>query len=516
MAFKCLVLLGLLLGLCLTSLGLAQSFVPSNPLGPLALLKNGVETRRASSCAPDWRNGNGDARYIAPHETLVIADLKGPGRIVHIWFTIAHQAKYYSRLMSIRMYWDGEKNPSVECPLGDFFVIGHGVDKSFSSLPVRVSSSGRARNCYWPMPFKKSAKITITNDSDLPCLAFYYYVDWQKLDKLPPNAGYFHAHYRQEFPARMGRNFLVADIRGHGHYVGTVESVYHTSPGWFGEGDDFFFIDGAKEPQLRGTGTEDYFCNAWGFSEFDGPFYGVPLWEGFNTSDRGTAYRWHLCDPIYFKKSLRVELEHKGSQVFPDGAASGFIERDDLISTVAFWYQKEPHKPWAPLPPGSARLPFHEKVLLEGESALKTCKASQPDQVYSQGLPGASGGQQLFYTAFGADQRLEVAFKSPTLQSALLVLSMFTAPDYGKWQVLIDGKPYQVLDLYAPLVRQKDFLLRNVDLAAGDHTLTFVCKGHNPESKGDFLGFDALAERQPVYFRPPSEDLRKLQVPQPK
>ncbi len=145
--------------------------------------------------------------------------------------------------------------------------------------------------------------------------------------------------YRQEFPCVMGRNYLIADLEGRGHYVGTVQSVYLVSPGWYGEGDDFFFIDGEKEPSLRGTGTEDYFCDGWGFREQAGPFYGAPLWEGFDTGDRGTAYRWHIPDPVVFTKSLRVEIEHKGSQSFPDGTGSGFIERDDLMSSVAFWYQ---------------------------------------------------------------------------------------------------------------------------------------------------------------------------------
>ena len=235
-----------------------------NPLDGLERLKN-FESRRASSCAPDWRAGNGDARPIKPGDTLTIGEMKGPGVITHIWFTIAHEAKFYSRLMTLRMYWDGEQNPSVECPIGDFFGIGHGVDQPFMSLPLRVTSDGRARNCYWPMPFRKSARITVTNESDKPCRALYYYIDWQKHASLPRDTAYFHAMYRQEHPCVMGRNYLLADIVGRGHYVGTIQSVYHSSPGWYGEGDDFFFIDGEKEPTLRGTGTEDYFCDAWGF-----------------------------------------------------------------------------------------------------------------------------------------------------------------------------------------------------------------------------------------------------------
>src|ERR1051325_276359 len=326
-------------------------FTLGNPLGGLEQLKD-FEARRESSSDANWRNGNGDARPIAPGGTLVLGELKGPGVITHFWNTIAHPAPMYSRLLTLRIYWDGEEHPSVECPIGDFFGVGHGLDKPFVSLPVKVSSDGRGRNCYWPVPFRESARVTVSNESDKRCDAFYYYLDWQKHKSLPKETAYFHAMYRQEYPCVMGRNYLLADLEGRGHYVGTVQSVQNMSGGWYGEGDDFFFIDGEKEPRLRGTGTEDYFCDGWGFRPHDGPFYGVPLWEGYAPGNRGSVYRWHLADPVPFKKSLRVEIEHKGSQDFPDKTNSGFIERDDLMSSVAYWYQVEPHKPWPALPPG--------------------------------------------------------------------------------------------------------------------------------------------------------------------
>jgi hypothetical protein len=164
----------------LAAAALALPATAGNPLGGLELLKD-YEARRSSSSDPDWHNGNADARPIEPGETLVIADLEGPGRIVHIWNTVAAQDRWYSRLLVLRMYWDGEKEPSVEVPLGDFFAAGHGMDVPVNSLPVRVTSEGRARNCYWPMPFRKSARITVTNEGKGRVNAFYYYVDWQKL-----------------------------------------------------------------------------------------------------------------------------------------------------------------------------------------------------------------------------------------------------------------------------------------------------------------------------------------------
>ncbi len=488
---------------------LAAQPSPGNPLSGLERLKE-FEARRASSSDQNWRNGNADAQPIAPGATLTLAELEGPGVITHIWFTIAHDAPFYSRLMTLRIYWDGEEHPSVECPIGDFFGIGHGVDQSFVSLPVRVSSEGRARNCYWPMPFRKSARLTVSNESDQRCHAFYYYVDWQKHPALADDTAYFHAWYRQEFPCVMGRNYLLADIVGRGHYVGTVQSVYQVSGGWYGEGDDFFFVDGATEPQLRGTGTEDYFCDAWGFRQQDGPYYGTPLWEGFAAGDRGSAYRWHIVDPVPFTKSLRVEIEHKGSQTFPDGKVDGFIERDDLISSVAFWYQTEPHQPWPALPPGPERLPFHDERLLVGHDAVPIAKGSgAPIEV--QQIAGLTDNQQLWFKPADGQGWLEAPFKLDQPLTAELWVRMLHSWDYGIYRVRLDGDDVGRLDLFSPDLKPASHKLGTRSLAAGEHRLRFECIGKAEDSKGWFLGFDALRARVPVYARDPKVDLRTLQ-----
>ncbi|MBN2507534.1 MAG: DUF2961 domain-containing protein [Verrucomicrobia bacterium] len=480
-----------------------------NPLAGLELLKT-FETRRASSSSADWRNGNGDNRSIPAGGVLTLAELEGPGVITHLWFTIAHKAPFYSRLMVLRIYWDGETHPSVECPIGDFFGIGHGVDQSFVSIPLRVSSEGRARNCYWPMPFRRSARLTVSNDSETRCDALYYYVDWQKHQTLPADAAYFHAMYRQEHPCVMGRNYLLADLEGRGHYVGTIQSVCHSSPGWYGEGDDFFFIDGATEPQLRGTGTEDYFCDAWGFRQQDGPFYGTPLWEGFGTGDRGTAYRFHLADPVTFRKSLRAEIEHKGSQHFPDGTGSGFIERDDLMSSVAIWYQTEPHKPWPPLPPGAARLSFREMPLLVGWKAVPGATHSDaPLEV--QKLGGVTDGKQLWLRPSGSNAWVELAFEVAEAQTVDLVGKLVHARDYGMYRARLDGRQVAVMDLYHPTVTPTPHRWGRHALAAGKHVLRLECIGKSEKSTGYLLGFDALTARVPAYVRPPGFDLRKAQ-----
>lgn len=466
---------------------------------------------RASSSDPDWKDGNADARPIEAGQTLTLAELEGPGKVAHIWCTISHRVPFYSRLLTLRIYWDGEDHPSVECPIGDFFGIGHGVDKSFTSIPLRVSSNGRARNCYWPMPFRKSARITVSNDSDQRCRLFFYYIDWQKHQSLPDDTAYFHAMYRQEYPCVMGRNYLLADLQGRGHYVGTIQSVYNISSGWYGEGDDFFFIDGEAEPSLRGTGTEDYFCDGWGFREQDGPFYGTPLWEGGDAGQRGTAYRFHLADPIPFQKSLRVEIEHKGSQQFPDGKHSGFIERDDLMSSVAIWYQVEPHKQWAALPPGPERLPFREETLVVGWKGVETAKHSEhPIQVRQ--LKAATEGKQMVFTPTDANGWVELNFTLEKGQTMELTGKMTHSLESGEYSVLLDGKEIGMEDLYGldagPALHRWGFHA----LGAGEHVLRFACVGKSKRSQGYALGFDTLLGRVPAYVRPAGFDLRKMQV----
>lgn len=493
------------------SLGVARAqWIAGHPLEGLERLKN-FETMRASSSDPDWRNGNRDARPIEPGDTLTLAELEGPGIITHIWCTISHRAPFYSRLLTLRIYWDGETHPSVECPIGDFFGMGHGVDKAFTSIPIRVTSEGRARNCYWPMPFRKSAKITVTNESKQRCRSFYYYVDWQKHAALPEDVAYFHAMYRQEFPCVMGRNYLLADIEGRGHYVGTIQSVYAMSAGWYGEGDDFFFIDGEAEPRLRGTGTEDYFCDAWGFREQDGPFYGTPLWEGYEAGARTTAYRFHLADPVVFHKSLRAEIEHKGSQRFDDGTSTGFIERDDLMSSVAFWYQVEPHKPWPPLPPGPERLPFREEPLVVGHKAVTTAKTSG-GPVEVQRIGGLTDDQQLWFKAASAEAWVEIPFTVEKETTGDLWLKTLHAADYGIYRVKLDGRELATVDLWDSAGGPRAHKLGMQTLPAGAHTLRLECVGKSDRSRGFFLGLDALTVRIPVYTRPPGFDLRKIQV----
>ena len=337
--------------------------VASTETGALGSLihRHMYEAHRASSSHEDLQR-NGDARSIEPGGTLVLMEESGPGIITHFWNTVGSYDPFYARSLVLRVYYDGMEKPGVEVPLGDFFGLGHGAERQFTSMPVVTSSNGRSRVCYWQMPFRKSIKVTITNDNpDLKVDSFYYYLNWHKVAELPEDTCYLHARYRQESPAQPG-NYRILETEGQGHYVGTVLSVLQMETGWFGEGDDFFYVDGAAEPQMRGTGTEDYFNDSWGFREFSTPYHGVPLYEGVIAGDRVSAYRWHIVDPVPFNTSLRVEIEHRGS-IFDEAAplteieVGGFIERYDWVSSVAFWYQYPPATTDEPFPPLAERVP---------------------------------------------------------------------------------------------------------------------------------------------------------------
>jgi len=281
-----------------------------------------------------------------------LADIQGPGMIQHIWITAAIEAY---RTCVLRMYWDGEETPSVEVPLGDFFANVHGLAYNVHSLPVAVNPV-RGLNCYWPMPFREHALITIENDSWEVIPHLYYQITYA-LGEIPENAAYFHAQWRRSMTTRERPEHVIVDgIKGKGHYVGTVIGWNQFSNGWWGEGEVKFYIDGDKEfPTICGTGTEDYFGGAWGFGgeTFSAPFSGYPLYRKEpGEVPRHGLYRWHIMDPIRFQKDLRVTIQALGWWL-----NRKFEPLTDDICSVAYWYQEEPHAAFPPLPGLAERWP---------------------------------------------------------------------------------------------------------------------------------------------------------------
>jgi hypothetical protein len=451
--------------------------------------------QRVSSADRKWRDGNEDWRVIEPGQTLTLADIEGPGVIRHIWFTINAYDRYYPRSLILRMYWEGGDEPAVESPIGDFFAAGHGLKRWVDSAPVAVTSEGRAYNCYWPMPFKKHARVTVTNDSGrLKVPKFYYYIDYDQSPDLPDDVMHFHAQYRQEYPVDEG-DYLICDTTGRGHYVGTVLSVQSCSKGWFGEGDDRFYIDGDKGPGMHGTGTEDYFCDAWGFREFMRPYYGVVLMEGFEFGDRATVYRWHIADPIPFQKSLRFEIEHKGSTFYEDDKSANWHgERPDLYSSVAFWYQAGQAKRFASVPPLEERMV--KATVIEFEKVIDNVKTEPPAVKIAAGRwEGFSGGGQLQISPASPDTVVTVPFVLDKPLAGAGRLALTTSISGGVWRVCLDGKVIprlQHADLYDKYITPTDFNLGYVELSAGKHELRFECKGKRATSRDYLLSIDAL------------------------
>ncbi|MFN8095985.1 MAG: glycoside hydrolase family 172 protein [Vicinamibacteria bacterium] len=463
---------------------------------------------RSSSNNPDPRSNDDSARPI-PGETAVLADLAGPGVVNHLWLTVADSEYGWPRLLRLRVYYDGSATPSVDVPLGDFFAVGHGFERPVRSLMVRASSDGRSRNSYWPMPFRRSCRITVTNEGRRRVNNLYYHVDWAKLPSLPDTTPYFHAWYRQALPAPADSSpYEILSVRGRGHYVGTVLSVVQAEAGWFGEGDDLFYVDGETKPSIEGTGTEDYFNDAWGLHVDDGPYAGVPVAEGTGLGSRMTAYRWHLADPVPFRTSLRLVMEHAGWTFDAQGAVkSAFGERTDLLSSVALWYQEGIATDQPPVPYGPARLPQGNATQIEVEARLAEARAEKgkatlvPDLFWSKDV--------IVFAAEGPRARLEVPFDVAEDGDYEVYTQLAQGSDYGVYTVLLDGKPPEApqlehepgadvrpqtqFDGYAvETYVGADYLVGWPRLAKGRHTLTYVCLGKSAASSGYVLGVDDI------------------------
>jgi hypothetical protein len=334
---------------------------------------------RISSFDITGANDDGNSiNKIQPGETRTIGNVSGPGIIKHIWITIASHEHYHLKKIVLRIFWDDEATPSVETPIGDFFGLGLGKYFLYNSRFLSVGSQ-KALNCFFPMPFLKSATITVTNEGEQPINSFYYNIDWEKHHTLPENTAYFHAQYRQETPTdgwtnewRLNGddlvdkkenisgegNYVFMEAEGRGHFIGVTHSILQNQGDWWGEGDEMIFIDGSEFPDINGTGAEDYYLGAWCYGgcglnpfgsdqpEFDYQDYGNPQNGGDNRGAGWSVFRFHSESPIVFNRSIRVTIEH--------GHAN---HRSDNYYTVAYWYQKEPHGTFPLLPRVEERIP---------------------------------------------------------------------------------------------------------------------------------------------------------------
>ena len=289
---------------------------------------------------------------IEPGEEFTIAEIEGPGAIQHIWMTPTGNRRF----SIIRFYWDDETHPSVEVPVGDFFGQGWGEYAHLNSLPVNVNP-GSGLNCFWVMPFRKKARITVENinPDEGGRMSLYYQITYTLTD-VPADAAYFHAQFNRTNPNLTSDYTIIDNIRGKGHYVGTYMAWGVNNVGWWGEGEVKFFMDGDTEfPTIAGTGTEDYFLGSYNFdregqyTEFSTPYSGlhqVIRPDGsYRSQQRFGLYRWHIMDPIRFEKDLKVTMQDLGWRT-----GGRYLPQKSDISSVAFWYQTEPHNPFPTLP----------------------------------------------------------------------------------------------------------------------------------------------------------------------
>ena len=340
-------------------------------LSDLARIKKTVKRKRISSYDPT--GANADFVIIDINDKFDLCNIKGVGIIKHIWMTLASNDINYLRKITIRMWWDGEPNPSVECPIGDFFGVGHGKTVNFWSLPLSMGPrDGKGFNCFFPMPFTENARIEVDNESDTKLIC-YYYVDYEEYPRLDASYGRFHAFWRRENPCKgqdydylkkkkyrsakfskknptHEEDYLILDAVGEGHFVGChldIHNLFETERmNWPGEGDDYIEIDDG-EIILYGTGTEDYFCTSWSPSEYYcSPYFGITLPGGKNWSGKISYYRFHIEDPIFFHKNIKFKIEH--------GHAN---QRSDDFSSTAYWYQTEPHRIFDSYPSVEERIP---------------------------------------------------------------------------------------------------------------------------------------------------------------
>ena len=330
--------------------GRTRSISAENPTGEKGKGGMAIPNPRESKPAASARAADnlGQGWKVRPfirlnaHETAVLMDVAGPGIIQHIWLV-----EGLNRGLVLRFYWDGEETPSVEAPAPDFFAVGHGRFAQVNSLPVVVNPAN-AMNCFWPMPFRTHARITLSNETGTDVELVAYQITYVETE-VPANAGTFHAQYRRASTAERNPYVILDGVRGRGRYVGTFLAWTQTEKGWFGEGEIKFYLDGDEQfPTICGTGTEDYFQGSYGFSKsYTTPYSGtvLPASESSPPPNFWSLYRWHIQDPINFAQDLKLTIQALGWN------SRGTYEKlADDIASVAYWYQTEPHAPFPALP----------------------------------------------------------------------------------------------------------------------------------------------------------------------
>jgi hypothetical protein len=465
----------------------------ASPLSSLASPRPGRALHEGSW---DRRHLNDDALHLAPGETVTLFTHEGAGCVHRFWVTIAPREDVAVLSQTIlRMYWDGDAYPSVEVPIGAFFGVGFGEQKDFISAVLDETSGGY--NCYWPMPFHRSARWTLTNGSNRRLDSFYYNIDYTALDSLPPDTRHFHAQFRRENPTTPDRNYTILETTGEGHYVGTALFMAGKAL-YFLEGNEMVFVDGESRPSIEGTGTEDYFSSGWYFDRglYSAPYHGVVIKD--EKRSRVSAYRWHIEDAIPFKTSIRFTIEHgTGNNVTAD------------YSSVAYYYLAGPSPAPHPLPKDllPSNIPpmtgFSIPGAVEAEGLVDGAKVSDGN-VWAQDMGQWEYGEAwsnrgaLYWQAGRPGAELSLSFSVPPGSGSQLVARMASGPGLGIVQLLVGGKPVgDPVDLYAEHETPIEVPLGPLSPGAGPVALTVRTVGKNPKSRSLDVAIDAFVFRAP-------------------
>jgi hypothetical protein len=447
--------------------------------GPLGDLYRSREGGLAHYSSVDPTGRNNDRRTIAPGETITLVDHEGAGVLRRWWITIAPRRNVeVLRTLIVRCWWDGEESPSVEVPVADFFGMGFGEWKDFTSLPLAMTSGGY--NSYWPMPFRRRARITVQNRGKVPVESFYYNVDIRTYDALPADALYFHAQFRKT-RTRASQPVTILDAKGRGHYVGTLLSMQPERGRSLSylEGDERISIDGEQMPSIVGTGTEDYFSSGWYYDtgEYSALYHGVTIKD--EEMGRINTYRWHIEDPIPFRERLLFEIEHGGTNDMPG------VE----YSSVAFWYQTHPHAAFPPLPERLIPLSDVSAPSMEAETLLMRARASVGKLLVQDMSPFEGkwgGGAQLWWVDGRPGGRLTLPLEAPAAGTYELVGFFTRAQDYGIVRLLVNGEPVgPLMDGWSPRVEPTGPVsFGEVKLRAGTNELVVELLGKDARSAG--------------------------------
>jgi hypothetical protein len=499
--------MGTLFAVCLGSIADAQT------LDELARPQD-FTAHRASSRDPS--GGNFDMRRIEPGQSLALAELKGPGVVTHIWFTVSYPSRSALRKLVLRIWFDDIAEPCVEAPLGDFFGLGHAQFYAYSSTPLAVGTHG-GLNCYWRMPFAEKTRLTLTNEGAQVCPALYYQIDYRRLDRPTSDGLHFFAAYRQAFPCEREKHYVILDTDGGGgggHFVGCNLSIEQKDDSWWGEGDVRMYVDGEKSPSIAGTGSEDDFGGAWCYShEFSYAQFGAPLRARFNANgvlehctpdlrgkdlnqwrwpeawkpgDLWNVYRYHMADPVPFRRSILVNIEH------------GWInnERADWYSSVAYWYQAGRPTKRAILPAVSDRIPGYLRPhdygdgRWEAEDLADAAKATA-GEVIEAGMEfwGDLFSRQyaLQWDAKNTGDALSLPFTTARAGRYTITLRPCRVEPGGTFTFAIDDAPAgEPVNLYQPppFPGLFDAVVGEFDLKGGPHAIRVLCRDPDPKSKG--------------------------------